>query len=294
MDDVDLLTTKEVAKYLKINEKKVYQLIKEGNIPCTRVAGKWLFPKTLIDNWIVESVEKEKDILIAGSNDLFLNVVIEQYTKKFFPNSIIYYASIGSANGLQALTHRKAIIASTHLFHPETGDYNIPYVDRYLGNESVVVVNLAYREQGFLVKKGNPLNIKDFWDLTKEKIRFINRNIGSGTRFLLDYHLTKLGINAQQINGYDQEVNTHLQVGLRIVKEEADVGIGIHYIAELLGLNFIPINWERFDLVLFKKDVYRKPIKDFFALLDPLNINLFSKTFPGYDFKDTGKIIFES
>ncbi|MCD6319503.1 MAG: substrate-binding domain-containing protein, partial [Candidatus Desulfofervidaceae bacterium] len=114
-------------------------------------------------------------------------------------------------------------------------------------------------------------------------------------RLLLDYHLAKQGIKSDQIKGYGQEVNTHLEVGLSILKGEADVGIGIRYVATLLNLEFIPIGWERFDLVCRQDDFYRKPVKEFFGLLEPLNIDLFfSKRFPGYDFKDTGKIIFES
>ncbi len=293
MSKIELLTTKEVAKYLKINEKKVYQLIKEGKIPCTRVAGKWLFPKNLIDKWIIEGVEKRKDILIAGSNDPFLNMVINQYTRKYFPDSLIYYASIGSAKGLIALAQGKALIASIHLFHPETQEYNIPYLSKYLGSEKSVLVNLAYREQGFIVKKGNPLGIKSFEDLKRNKIKIINRNKGSGTRLLLDYYLKRLNINPEKIRGYENEVNTHLEVGLSVLKGNADVGIGIRYIAEFLGLDFIPIAWERFDLVILKDNLYIKPIRNFLAFLDPLNINLFSQKLAGYDLKDTGKIIFE-
>jgi len=293
MPKIELLTTKEVAKYLKINEKKVYQLIKEGEIPCTRVAGKWLFPKNLIDKWITEGVEKEKDILIAGSNDPFLNMVINQYTKKYFPASLIYYASIGSAKGLIALVQGKALLASTHLFYPETQEYNIPYLSKYLGSEKSVVVNLAYREQGFMVKEGNPLAIKRFEDLKRNEIKIINRNEGSGTRLLLDHHLKQLGINPEEIRGYEDEVNTHLEVGLSVLKGKVNVGIGIHYIADFLGLEFIPIGWERFDLVILKDNFHIKPIRNFLALLDLLNINLFSQKFAGYDFKDTGKAIFE-
>ena len=293
MDKSQFFTTKEVANYLKINEKKVYQLIKEGEIPCTRVAGKWLFPKHLIDEWIAESIQKQKDIFIAGSNDPFLNVLINKYNKDFFPESLIYYACIGSAKGLEALAKGKAVMAATHLFDPETQDYNLPFLSKYLEDIPVIVINLVYREQGFLVKKGNPLHIKDFSDLTKERVRFINRNLGSGTRLLLDYHLAQKKISPEQIQGYEKEVNTHLEVGLQIIRNEADVGIGIRYVAEMLGLDFISIAWERFDLVVRKDDYRLKPIKKFFSLLDPLNLSLFAHQFQGYDFKETGKVIFE-
>ena len=131
MGKSQFFTTKEVAKYLKINEKKVYQLIKEGEIPCTRVAGKWLFPKHLIDEWIAESIQKQKDVFIAGSNDPFLNLLINKYNKDFFPDSLIYYACIGSARGLEALAKGKAVMAATHLFDPETQDYNLPFLSDF-------------------------------------------------------------------------------------------------------------------------------------------------------------------
>ncbi len=294
MEESKLLTTKEVAKYLKINEKKVYQLVKERAIPCTRVAGKWLFPKDLIDEWINESVQRRRDIFIAGSNDPFLSFVINLYTKRFFPDSLVYYASIGSAKGLEALSQHKATIAATHLFDPESEDYNLPYLPKYLGSSEIIVINLTYREQGFILPKGNPLNIKDFSDLAAKKVRFINRNFGSGTRLLLDYHLSQRGIKPDEIRGYEKEVNTHLEVGLSILNKEADVGIGIHYIANTLNLDFVAIGWERFDLVLRREDYYLSSIKNFLSLLDPLDISLYAKQFPGYDFKDTGKILFRN
>ncbi|WP_459893556.1 substrate-binding domain-containing protein, partial [Desulfothermus okinawensis] len=211
-----LFTTKEVANYLKINEKKVYQLVKEGAIPATRVAGKWLFPKEMIDQWLKRSVKTKQDIYIAGSNDPFLSYLISIFTKKYFPDILIFYASIGSAKGLISLSSNKATIAATHLFEPKSGKYNLPFIKKYLNDTPVVVVNLAYREQGFLVRKGNPFQIKEVKDLTKQNVRFINRNQGSGTRLLFDYLMQKSQVKSSSIIGYDTELNTHLDVGLYV------------------------------------------------------------------------------
>ncbi len=288
-----LFTTKEVANYLKINEKKVYQLIKQGSIPCTRVAGKWLFPKEMIDEWIKRSVKTQQDIYIAGSNDPYLDYLISIFTKKNFPNILVFYASIGSAKGLTSLATNKATIAATHLFDPKSGEYNLPFIKKYLNDTPVVVVNFAYREQGFIVQKGNPLQIKEIMDLTKQGIRFINRNPGSGTRLLFDYLIQKAEINSSLIKGYSQELNTHLDVGLHIFSGRADVGLGIKYIAELLDLDFIPITSERFDLVIRKEDFDLHHIQKILSLLDPINTSLYAERFPGYDFKDTGRIIYQ-
>ncbi len=292
--DNPLLTTKEVSKYLKINEKKVYQLIKEGKIPCTRIAGKWLFPKESIEKWIRESVESEKDIFIAGSDDLILKQLINKYIEKNFPQSLAYYADVGSLKGILALSCGKAFIAATHLFDAETGEYNLPYLSKYLQNEEYAVINLSYRNQGLIVNKGNPLEIKEIGDITKKKVRFINRNPGSGTRVLFDYYLNKLNINPKDIIGYKNEVNKHFDIGLKILHGEVDVGLGIESVSDILRLDFIRITQERFDLVISKQHLYTKPVRDFLSLIDPVFIHTLFKKPIGYDLKDTGKIIYHS
>ncbi len=289
----ELFTTKEVATYLKINEKKIYQLVKEGNIPCTRVAGKWLFPKTLIDEWIEKSIKTQHDIYIAGSNDPFLEYLISIFVKENFPDMLVFYANIGSSKGIISLGASKSNIAASHLFDPTTADYNLPFIKKYIDNIPVIVVNFAYRQQGFLVKKGNPFKIKNIKDLTEKEIKFVNRNPGSGTRLLLDYILHKFEIDSSQIKGYNSELSSHIEVGLHVLHDNVDVGIGIRYIADLLNLDFIPITSERFDLVIKKDDFNLYHIQKFLSILDPLKVSLYADKFPGYDFKDTGRIIYQ-
>ncbi len=293
MEDA-LLTTKEVSKYLKINEKKVYQLIKEGKIPCTRIAGKWLFPKKSIERWIRESVEGEKDIFIAGSDDLILKQLVSKYIEKSFPQSLAYYADVGSLKGILALSYGKTFIAAIHLLDAETGEYNLPYLSKYLQNEEYTVINLSYRNQGLIVNKGNPLGIKGIRDVVEKKARFVNRNPGSGTRVLFDYYLNKLNIDPEEIIGYKNEVNKHLDVGLKILHGEADAGLGIESVSSILHLDFIPITQERFDLAISKQHLYTKPMRDFLSLIDPVFIHTLFKKPAGYDLRDTGKIIYHS
>src|SRR5512135_2785257 len=196
----EIMNTKEAAQYLGIHEKQVYALIKAKRIPATRVTGKWVFPKKLIDEWIetdakggmAEARKKGKRIegalLAAGSNDPILDI-LNTFIKRSFPELYIFSANVGSTDGLKALNQGYTDLAWSHLLDPKTGEYNTPFLSNYLPNLKPVVVNLFYRELGFLTAPGNPLRFRGFADLAKKKIRFINRQKGSGTRVLLDNHL---------------------------------------------------------------------------------------------------------
>ncbi len=291
MDTKELLNTKEIAAYLKINEKKVYQLIQEGSIPCTRAVGKWLFPLKQINRWLEEQTELTKSILIAGSDDPLLLNLVEEFNRINFPKQLIFQAAVGSRKGLIALAEGKAQVAGVHLFHPPTGQYNIPYVEKHLAGKKFVVVNLAYRRQGLLVQPGNPHNLQTLTDLATKKSRFINRNPGSGTRYLFDFLLEKEHLTPDKINGYGCEQITHLETGLEILRGDADAGMGIEYVAHLLKLDFIPLVEERFDLVCLKEAFAAPPVRDFFAFLEPEKLTLKTATFKGYDFRSCGSIL---
>ena len=168
---------------------------------------------------------------------------------------------MGSLAGLVALRRGEAHLAGAHLLDPETGEYNIPYVRRYLPGQEVVLVTLVHREQGLMVPKGNPKGIRGLEDLTREDVRFINRQRGSGTRILLDYHLQRLGIAPEQVQGYADEEYTHLAVAAAVASGRADCGLGIAAAAHALGLDFIPLFTERYELVvpadLYESDLLR-------------------------------------
>ncbi|MBW2039067.1 MAG: helix-turn-helix domain-containing protein [Deltaproteobacteria bacterium] len=289
----ELLTTKELADLLRLNEKKVYQLIKEGVIPHVRIAGKWLFPKEHIMRWIDENVQREQDILIVGSDDILLARLLALYSRDKFPQSLTFYSPVGSLRGIQALSQRKGQACCIHILDLDTGEYNLPFLSRHLSSQQYIVVNLWYRRQGLILKKGNPMGIKGLEDALKKGLRFINRNEGSGTRLLLEYLLGEKGLEGKEIVGFADEVDTHLEVALKVFFGEADVGMGIEYVAHLFPLDFISIQEERFDLVIPKELWSTKVIKGFIAYIDPVQIRRLSHTLPGYNLKDTGKVIFE-
>lgn len=300
-----IMNTKEVAKYLDIHEKQVYALIKAGRIPATRITGKWIFPKNLIDEWIeaaaieglAQARQKTKKIagalLAAGSNDPVLDI-LQTWVKKVHPDLYLFSASTGSANGLAALNGGHTDIAWSHLLDPETGRYNIPYLAALLPKIRPVVVNLFHREIGFITAQGNLLGIKGFEDLPQRNLKFINRQRGSGTRVLLDHHLEKLGISPERICGYEREVFTHVEVGIAILSGEADTGIATAAVSKMLGLSFTPITQESFDMVMDQSTFFQKGVQVLMEVLHTPEFCSSVEKLGGYDFSESGKILYSA
>jgi putative molybdopterin biosynthesis protein len=298
-----MMNTKEVARYLGINEKQVYALIKSRGIPSTRVTGKWIFPRGLIDEWIETNAKKslakarEKSrrigsaLLASGSNDPILDI-LHTHMRKTYPEFYIFSANTGSSDGMKALNMGYTDIAWSHLFDPKSGEYNIPFLPEYLPNLKPIVINLFSRDLGFVMAPKNPLGIHGFEDLPNKEVRFINRQNGAGTRVLLDHYLKKLRIPASKIQGYDREVYTHLEVGLSILSKEADVGIATSAISKLLGLHFIPITHESFDMILDKETFFEKTVQAFIEILNSEDFRKRIERFGSYDFKNSGKILY--
>jgi len=299
----EMMNTKEVAHYLGIHEKQVYALIKSKKIPATRVTGKWVFPKKLIDEWIdsdaktgLEQARKksrgiEGALLASGSNDPILDM-LHTYMKKSYPEFYIFSANTGSTDGLKALNLGYTDIAWSHLLDPKSGEYNIPFLSNYLPNVKPVVVNLFHRDLGFVVPPKNPFRIRGFEELTQKGVRLINRQKGSGTRVLLDHHLKRLQIPTSKIQGYEKEVYTHFEVGLAILSKEADVGIATIAVSKLLGLPFIPITQESFDMILNQSTFFEKGIQAFIEILNSQGFRNRVERLGSYDFKNSGKILY--
>ncbi len=297
------MSTKEVALYLGIHEKQVYALIKAKRIPATRVTGKWIFPKKVVDDWIeknatggmAEARRKTKRIegalLASGSNDPTLDF-LKTHIRRAYPEFYMFSANTGSTDGLGALSRGYTDIAWSHLWDPKSGEYNIPFLSTYLPNVRAVVINLFYRDIGFLVAANNPLRIKGFPDLARRKVRFINRQKGSGTRVLLDHHLASLAISPQAIQGYGNEVFTHFEVGLSILAKEADAGIATASVARLLGLPFLPITTESFDMILEQSTFFERGVQAFIETLNSKEFRSRVEPLGGYDFRNSGKILY--
>jgi putative molybdopterin biosynthesis protein len=233
--------------------------------------------------------EIENTIVFSGSHDPALGFV-EDSLKRVSPRLKISAANVGSLGGLLALKRGEAHVVGTHLLDARTGTYNLPDVRRLVGAKNVVVVNLVVREQGLIVAPGNPKKIRSLRDLVREDIRFVNRQAGAGTRVLLDYRLRKLRIRPQRIRGYEREEFTHMAVAVSIASGLADCGLGVRSAANALGLAFIPVDREDYDIVL-RRDFFDTAMGE--ALLRAVRDPTFRaavESLGGYDARHAGTV----
>ncbi len=288
--EMEIISAKELSKYLKINEKMIYRLVQESKLPSIRIGGKIAFAKGLIDDWILENTQREKLILIAGSDDPMLRKIIDLFNA-FQKETTVFYAPVGSMNGLKLLRERAATMSCVHILDLEEKGYTLSYLNKYLESENYVVVNLFFRDQGLYLKKGNPAGIKSIADLTAESVKFVNRNKGSGTRLLFDFLLSESGVDPLKIDGYNNEVESHLAAGNAVLLGNADASPGIRYMAHILDLDFVPFFKERFDLVISRErflNVQTKAFLDFFN--EPVLLHSL-KDHEGYDMSQTGSVL---
>ena len=234
--------------------------------------------------------EIEKTIFCIGSHDLTLDL-ISQFLADY--DRRLASANVGSQGGLIALRRGEAHLAGSHLLNPETGEYNISYIRQYMPDIPVKVVALVGREQGLLIKRGNPKGIKGLEDLPRTDVRFVNRQRGAGTRVLLDYHLKLMAIDPERIVGYGQEEYTHLGVAAAVASGRADCGLGIAAAAQALDLDFIPLFQERYDLVIPARFAKTDLLAPLFGLLTDGGFRKAVSQLPGYDVSVMGTIILE-
>ncbi len=234
--------------------------------------------------------EIERTILCIGSHDLTLDLMAQFLSER---SRRLVSSNVGSQGGLVALRRGEAHLAGSHLLDPETGEYNVSYIRQYLPDNPVKVFALVKREQGLIVKRGNPKRIKSLRDLSKPGVLFVNRQRGAGTRVLLDYHLKSMTISPDSIVGYHEEEYTHLAVGAAVASGRADCGLGIAAAAQALDLDFVPLFQERYDLVMPKQYVDDELLAPLFGLFDDSKFREAVSRLTGYDVSVMGTIILE-
>ena len=301
MENKTLFTTREIARFLNINEKMVYTLIAEKGLPATKATGKWIFPRHLVEQWLENQTinyPKTADplppyhglLIISGSNDILLDKAISLFNR-LYPENVAVFGNLGSLGGIRALRNNLCHIASSHLLQENAQEYNFGVAQEELG-QTPGVINFCKREQGLLVGKGNPMKIQGVPDLGRAGIRIVNRSLGTGTRLLLDGELAKAEIEGALIEGYDREVTRHLEVGLEVLSGRADTGPGIRAVAGLLDLDFIPLRWERFDFLIQKDRFFEKGVQLFLGLLNEPVFRELITDLEGYDLDLCGKMVF--
>lgn len=312
MDEKNALSTQEVADMLNVSKSTIYDLIKKGEICSYKVGRKVRFTESDVKEYITRSKEsqsvtnisssdvsgfslsgneKKSDGFIICGQDLILDVLSNYMRLHGVPALRAY---IGSYDSLVSLYRNKVNVASAHLWDSDTNQYNVPYVRRLLPGIPTVIIHLTCRMQGLYVQKGNPKGITTWKDFERDDITMVNREQGAGSRVLLDENLRILGIYGSSIKGYKKETQSHLAVASAVSSGEADVAVGSEKIARQVdNIDFIPLQKERYDLVVKKEDLHTQEIE---TLLNIIRSDAFKNEFGnvgGYDTSEMGKIIAE-
>lgn len=311
MNEKNALSTQEVADMLHVSKSTIYDLIKKGEIRSYKVGRKVRFTEDDVKEYISHSRDsqsvmrpasdgagfsltggdKKTDGFIICGQDLILDVLSNYMRLHGVPALRAY---IGSYDSLVSLYRNKVNVASAHLLDSDTGTYNIPYVRRLIPGISTVVIRLTCRMQGLYVQKGNPKGITTWTDFRRDDITMINREYGAGSRVLLDENLKLLGIYGSSVKGYDNETQSHLAVASAVSSGKADVAVGNEKIARQVdNIEFIPLQKERYDLVIRKEDLHTTEIE---TLLKIIRSDAFKNEFEhigGYDTSEMGKIVAE-
>ena len=304
----ETLTASEAAKILKISKFTLYELVKRGEIPAHRIGRQLRIDSLVLDRYLkgalnlttahssyVDPVVPSDVPLIRfiGSHDPIVELLFA-FIKHSATTVEASVSFKGSMDGLISLYRKEADITGIHLWDEENKDYNISFVKHILLGEQVVVVNLVQREQGFIVAPDNPFHVSTWEDLTQEGLRFINRQKGSGTRLRFETHLKAAGIPTAKISGYTHEESTHAGVAYRVASGQADAGVGLKSVAQSLGLGFVPLFKERYDLVCLKEIaqsfVWRQLTE---VLKSPGFVNAIQQQ-GGYDTSTTGTILYNN
>lgn len=291
MQDQDYLTTAEVCVYLRLKERTIYDLVARRAIPCSRATGKLLFPRRLIDRWVEAHVEMRgppasSPPIVAGSSDPLLEWALRE------SGSGLATLSEGSAPGLRRLAAGEAVAAGLHLL-AQDGSYNLEPLRALAGVSDIVLLQWAWREQGFVVGRGNPLRIAGIADLSGVP-RIVRRQPGSGSERLLQALVERAGLDIAALNSVGSPALTETDVAAAVADGAADCGLAIGAVARRFGLDFVPLHRERFDLALRRRSYFEPPLQTLFAFTRTEAFRQRAAAMGGYDVAAVGAVEFNA
>lgn len=291
MDLPALMTVQEVAEYLRLKERKVYDLVAQRRIPCTRVSGKWLFPRAQIDLWLLQNSEwsgpdtyRSAPAVLVGSHDPLLEWVLREAGAPFAMQIG------GSVPGLQRFADGGAVVCGLHVPDPDSGAFNLPLVTTLVKGQDIVVLQWALRQQGLVLAPGNPLHIATLEDLVDRGARLIERQEGSGSRILLLRLLEQAGVPRERIHVVTEPAHSETDVGLAVLAGKADCGLAIEATARQLKLDFLPLTFEYFDLVIRRRDYFEPPFQRLLRLATAPMCSSKAAEMGGYDLSGLGTV----
>lgn len=287
----ELMTTREVADYLRIKERRVYEMVRQRAIPCTRVTGKWLFPKALIDLWLARNLEGERPPaapppVLAGSQDPLLEWAVKEC------GCGLALLPGGSLDGLRRFGANEAVAAGLHLIDGESGEYNEPAVRSAFAQAPVVLIEWAWRRQGLVVAAGNPRQLTRLEDLARKGIRLVRRQREAGSEILLAHLLAEAGVVESELTVVAGDRRGEMDLGLAVLEGRADAGLAVEAVARVLKLDFVPLARERYDLLMYRRDYFEPPLQALFAFARGRALAKRAEEMGGYDISGLGRVIF--
>jgi excisionase family DNA binding protein len=292
-ENAELLTTAEAAAYLRLKERKLYELVSEGAIPCTKVTGRWLFPKAELDRWLAASVSTPDGLstaaklpVVGGSNDPLLDWALRE------SGSGLATLPEGSEAGLARFAAREVIAAAIHLhaLEDEGIDANMLAMRRDTMLRDAVLLGFVRREQGLVVAAGNPLKLDSVATAAARGARFAQRPDGAGAQLLLLGLLHRAGLTLDRLIRVSPLCPTGSDIAQAIRAGRADCGIAQRSVATTAALDFVPITWERFDLVVRARDYFHAPWQKFSSFLRDPAFAQHAAELGGYDVSEAGKV----
>jgi putative molybdopterin biosynthesis protein len=295
---MEFLTTSEAADYLRLGERKLYELVTAGAIPCSKVTGKWLFPRHELDLWVMSGLARPQGMIlpdappiIGGSQDDLLEWSLRESGSGF--------ASLneGTMRGVERLQRGEVVAAAIHFHGADMSgnaaeDANITALRAIPSLHDAVLVGVARREQGLLIAPGNPKNLRSLSDVITSGAQMATRQPGAGAQLLLEALLAKLGTNLKSLRRREQPSLTGPDLAASIRNGQADCGIATRAAAKSAGLDFVPLLWESFDLLMRQRSFFRSPMQALTAFLREERLARRAIDLGGYDTVNAGRIRF--
>jgi len=289
---MDLLTTAEAADYLRLGERKLYELVADNRIPCTKVTGKWLFPRHELDRWVLSGLARPEGMIppepppiVGGSQDDLLEWSLRQ------SGSGLASLTEGTAGGVARLLRGEVAAAAIH-FHSDAADPNVNAVRATPRLHDAVLIGFARREQGLLLPPGNPRSLYGLADVIESNAKMAMRQTGAGANMLLDVLIARAGASQKELNRLEPPCLTGPDLAAAIRTGRADCGVATRAAARAAGLEFVPLAWESFDLLMRQRTYFQPSIQALVRFLTQDSFARRAAELAGYDTNPAGQVRF--
>jgi excisionase family DNA binding protein len=295
---MEFLTTSEAADYLRLGERKLYELVTSGTIPCSKITGKWLFPRHELDLWVLSGLARpggmiaaDPPLIVGGSQDDLLEWSLRESA------SGLASLTEGTGRGVERLKRNEVIAAAIHFHSPTISDQsaedaNVTAARAMPDLHDAVLVGVTRREQGLLLAPGNPKALVGLDDVLAKAAKMAVRQQGAGAQMLLEVLLARAGAGHKDLRRLDPPCLTGHDLAAVVRSGKADCGIATRAAAKAAGLDFVPLLWENFDLLMRQRSYFRAPMQALITFLGQRRLKMRAAELTGYDAAPSGQIRF--